>query len=79
MENLAKEPYATQIAIINIILLTAGTAMALVLLTCSTNECEQSGSIGQVIIALSIFLLASVEAYMKFMVAIINPGMDFNI
>jgi hypothetical protein len=68
---LAAEPYAVQIALINIFLLFVGFALSLTTVSCNTDSCTQAGNIGQVVVAISAFLLASVEAYMTFVVAII--------
>jgi len=67
--NLDKEPYATKLAIGNILLLIVGFSLSLVVLACTTRKCKQAGNYGQLVIGFAALLLACVETYMRFLVA----------
>ena len=69
MENFNKEPEAGWFSLIDITLLIIAFALALVVISCRTDNCEQAGDIGSLLVGFAALLLACVEAYMRFIVA----------
>mmetsp|Transcript_21597 Transcript_21597/g.59892 ORF Transcript_21597/g.59892 Transcript_21597/m.59892 type:complete len:242 (+) Transcript_21597:118-843(+) len=67
--NLEAEPYATRLAVGNIIVLFVGFALSLVGVSCERDDCQRANSFGQLITALAALSLACVATYMSFLVA----------
>jgi len=67
--NLEAEPYATRLAVANIIVLFIGFALSLVGVACETEKCEIANNAGQFVTATAALSLALVASYMSFLVA----------